>query len=128
MWTMGPPSRLVLSRSGNGLWKPCGDGWRTGAPTSVNGTYVPEADRCSPDMSTNRRSYPHAETAYPQSPAPGTAIHFGPVALASIRVQQLAKRPDIASEVIVLGHLSLDLLAAMQHRRMVAPSKRLAYA
>jgi hypothetical protein len=46
---------------------------------------------------------------------------------ALIRVQQLAKRPDIPSEIVVLGHLALDLLAAVQHGRMVAPSKRLAY-
>src|SRR5437762_1391177 len=43
-----------------------------------------------------------------------------------VRVEHLADGSDVTPEIVVLGHLALDLFAAVEHRRMVAATKRLA--
>src|SRR5882762_11840164 len=76
-------------------------------------------------MSTNRGSYPHAGTAYPHSLGPETG-RKPPQGPRSIGVQQLAKRPHVASEVVVFGHLAFDLLAAVQDGGVVSSAERFA--
>src|SRR5256885_2371992 len=81
-----------------------------------------------PDMSTNRRSYPHGETSYPhfRTAQDGRAGSLrGVTGAGSVRVEELAKGPDVPPEVIVLSHLPLDLLAAVEHGRVIAPTERL---
>jgi len=41
-------------------------------------------------------------------------------------VQQLAQRVDVPAEVVVLAHLALDLLAAVEDGRVVAATEGLA--
>src|SRR2546423_9458725 len=81
-----------------------------------------------PDMSTNRRSYPHGETSYPhfRTAQDGRARSLrGVTGAGSVRVEELAKGPDVPPEIVVLGHLPLDLLAAVQHGRVIAAAERL---
>src|SRR5438132_5236865 len=47
---------------------------------------------------------------------PGAGAPSPPRACRSVGVQELAQRPDVPPEIVVVGHLALDLLAAVQHR------------
>ena len=76
-------------------------------------TQVAEENIRTPDMSTNRGLYPHAGTPYPHSLARGWRTQTGQAGSSSVGVQQLAKGPDVSSEIVVVGHLALDLLAAV---------------
>src|SRR5438034_2887997 len=115
MWTMGLPSSLVLSAPRDGLWRGWAGPWTVKRTTSPDVTPVARLNTQRPDMSTNRRSYPHRRTPYPHPDRPRMAA----VArkrndrAGSVRVQELAKGPDVPPEVVVIGHLSLDLLAAV---------------
>ena len=43
-----------------------------------------------------------------------------------VGVQRLAQRTDVTPEIVVLGHLALDLFAAVEHGRVISATERLA--
>src|SRR5207302_8445146 len=43
----------------------------------------------------------------------------------AVGVQHLAQSADVPPEIVVLGHLSLDLLAAVQHRGVIPAAQGL---
>ena len=76
-------------------------------------------------LSTNGGAYPQQKGSYPHH-------RVGPLRPRNQRfsglvgIQHLAERPNVAPEVVVLRHLALDLLAAMQDGRVVTATERLA--
>jgi hypothetical protein len=124
---MGLSSSFVLKGVGDKRWRGREVLWTAKRRRHQTGHALRWRTGCGDDMSTNRPSYPHPKTPYPHSWAAGPPL--GPPGnsqAGSVRVEQLAKRSDVAAEIVVLGHLSLDLLAAMEDRRVVTTAESLA--
>ncbi len=86
--------------------------WIPESGRSDNTTHVAELNMRMPDMSTKWGLYPHAGLPYPHSLAcTGRASTGG--RSGSVGVEEFAKCPDIPAEIVVVSHLSLDLLAAV---------------
>src|SRR6266508_4272784 len=88
-------------------------------------------------MSTNGCAYPHIVRAYPHPGTRAKPREFRRIfslrpreaqtpsrrarrAAGLLGVQHLPEGPDVPAEVVVLRHLTLDLLAAVQDRGVVA--------
>ena len=96
-------------------------------------------------LSTNGCAYPHIRWPYPHAgdetkpaiflgklalkakPGPAATERAPRLDLAGLQfgVEHLPERADIAAEVVVLGHLALDLFAAVQDRGVVAAAESL---
>src|SRR3954471_17631164 len=108
-------------RMGARLLRPDVDqGWTGWGPPGMgkgrmsgHSTHGPDRHALAGHLSTNGCAYPHIQGPYPQARGPKPAIFsgFG----GSVRVEHLPQGADVAAEVVVLGHLPLDLLAAVKH-------------
>src|SRR5687768_3580620 len=91
-------------------------------------TVVRTANMPLTHMSTNGCAYPHIVGAYPHLDtwAKPAEIRGFSWAVRLLGVQHLPEGADVSPEVIVLRHLALDLLAAVEHGRVIAPAQGLA--
>src|SRR5256885_13978704 len=147
---MGLAAWAVRRRRWDGPWTPRGGAWMGFASTSRHTTGVAQTNTGIDHLSTNGASYPQVRTPYPHlshrrggPPRPlGTRIFsdraghrsivgacpHAPSGTPSRRVgvERLAEGADVATEIVVLGHLPLDLFAAVEHGRVVPAAERLA--
>src|SRR5690348_10265402 len=76
-------------------------------------------------LSTNGGAYPQQRGSYPHLGS-GRSGRENWRFSGLVGIEHLAECPDVAPEVVVLRHLALDLLAAMQDGRVVTTTERLA--
>src|SRR5260370_41554240 len=99
----------------HGVWTRWGWPGTASPAVSRNATGLRVGDTLRGRLSTNTASYPQVGGAYPHAQARAQRSLFG--------VQQLAEGVDVPAEVVVLAHLAFDLLAAVQHGRVIASAE-----
>src|SRR2546428_2284217 len=133
---MGLAAGPVRHRGPDSPWMCCEGPWKTRPRTSRCTTGVAQTNTQIDHLSTNRGPYPQVRSPYPHRAIAGggrprtlgrrvfsdragyrSIVGLAPAPSGTpsrrIGVQHLAKGADIAAEIVVLGHLPLDLLAAV---------------
>src|SRR5438445_9533662 len=103
------------SRAVDGVWTRCGYALTKNTPLSLPQTGVRKQNTSSGPLSTNGCAYPHIRQAYPHGEVPERRDFLGRFwpGRSLVAIQQLSQGADVATEVVILGHLALDLFSAV---------------